>query len=64
MQQRIDLYNMRAEAEVADLTVIILTYNEEKHIERCLAQRFSSCQPSVCGGFIFHGSDSGNCASR
>src|SRR5450759_3085725 len=40
MQQRIDLNDMRAEVEVADLTIIILTYNEEKHIERCLRNAF------------------------
>jgi glycosyltransferase involved in cell wall biosynthesis len=31
---------MRAEVEIANLTVIVLTYNEEKHIERCLASAF------------------------
>lgn len=40
MQQRIDLNNIGAEVEIADLTVIILTFNEEKHIERCLKSAF------------------------
>lgn len=37
MKQRIDLNDIRSvAAKIADLTVIILTFNEEKHIERCL----------------------------
>ncbi len=40
MQQRIDLNNIHVGVEIADLTVIILTFNEEKHIERCLKSAF------------------------
>ncbi len=40
MQQRIDLNNIHAGGEIPDLTIIILTFNEEKHIERCLHSAF------------------------
>lgn len=38
--QRVDLHNTRAQVEPPDLTVVILTFNEEKHIERCLRSAF------------------------
>jgi len=41
MKQQIDLNDIHsAAAMIADLTVIILTYNEEKHIERCIRSAF------------------------
>lgn len=40
MPQRLDLNNMRAKVEIASLTIIVLTYNEEIHIKRCLVSAF------------------------
>jgi len=40
MPQRIDLNNMRAKVESANLTIIVLTFNEEKHMARCLNSAF------------------------
>jgi len=38
--QRVDLNNPSAQVEPLDLTVVILTFNEEIHIERCLNSAF------------------------
>lgn len=40
MPQRIDLNNIGAKVESANLTIIVLTYNEEIHIKRCLVSAF------------------------
>lgn len=40
MQQLVDMNSIRVEGAPEDLTVIILTFNEEIHIERCLVSAF------------------------
>lgn len=50
--QRVDLNNASTQVEPLDLTVIILTFNEEIHIERCLKSAFQiACQVFVVDSF-------------
>ena len=50
--QRIDLNNTCMQVESLDLTAVILTFNEEIHIERCLNSAFQvACQVFVVDSF-------------